>query len=30
MEVHHRTPRAQGGNHDAANLVTLCASCHRL
>ncbi|MCP4572733.1 MAG: HNH endonuclease [bacterium] len=30
LEVHHRTPRAKGGTHDPANLVTLCASCHRL
>ena len=30
LEVHHRTPRNAGGTNDAANLVTLCASCHRL
>jgi len=30
LEVHHRTPRARGGTNDAANLVTLCAACHRL
>ena len=30
LEVHHRTPRARGGGNDAANLVTMCASCHRL
>ncbi|MCP4573117.1 MAG: HNH endonuclease [bacterium] len=30
LEVHHRTPRAKGGTHDPANLITLCASCHRL
>ncbi|MBE0567975.1 MAG: HNH endonuclease [Krumholzibacteria bacterium] len=30
LEIHHKTPRARGGTHDAANLVTLCASCHRL
>ncbi|MFN2371472.1 MAG: HNH endonuclease, partial [Candidatus Krumholzibacteriia bacterium] len=30
LEVHHRTPRARGGTHEPANLVTLCASCHRL
>ena len=30
LEVHHRTARARGGGHDPANLVTLCAACHRL
>lgn len=30
LEVHHRTPRARGGANDAENLITLCASCHRL
>ncbi len=30
LEVHHKTPRNAGGTNDAANLVTLCASCHRL
>ncbi|MBE0565108.1 MAG: HNH endonuclease [Krumholzibacteria bacterium] len=30
LEVHHKKPRARGGAHEPANLVTLCASCHRL
>ncbi|HPF69061.1 MAG TPA: HNH endonuclease signature motif containing protein [Candidatus Krumholzibacteria bacterium] len=30
LEVHHVKPRARGGANDATNLVTLCASCHRL
>ncbi len=30
LEVHHRTARAKGGGNDPANLVTLCAACHRL
>jgi hypothetical protein len=30
LEVHHREPRRQGGRNSAANLVTLCAACHRL
>ena len=30
LEVHHVKPRSQGGNNQAENLVTLCASCHRL
>ena len=30
LEIHHKTPRAQGGTHDPANLITLCGSCHRL
>ena len=30
LEVHHLTPRAQGGRNDPENLITLCASCHRL
>ncbi|MFO7609860.1 MAG: HNH endonuclease signature motif containing protein, partial [Candidatus Krumholzibacteriia bacterium] len=30
LEVHHKKPRARGGTHEPANLVTLCASCHRL
>ncbi|MFO7610714.1 MAG: HNH endonuclease, partial [Candidatus Krumholzibacteriia bacterium] len=30
LEVHHKTPRARGGTHEPANLVTLCAPCHRL
>ncbi|HPF71954.1 MAG TPA: HNH endonuclease, partial [Candidatus Krumholzibacteria bacterium] len=30
LEVHHVTPRARGGTNEASNLVTLCASCHRV
>ncbi|MFN2369617.1 MAG: HNH endonuclease, partial [Candidatus Krumholzibacteriia bacterium] len=30
LEVHHKRPRARGGTHEPANLVTLCGSCHRL
>ncbi len=30
LEVHHREPRRQGGRNIAANLITLCAACHRL
>ncbi len=30
LEVHHLRPRAKGGGNGAENLVTLCASCHRL
>jgi len=30
LEVHHIKPRQQGGNNRPENLVTLCASCHRL
>jgi 5-methylcytosine-specific restriction endonuclease McrA len=29
LEVHHVTPRAQGGTNRLANLVTLCSRCHR-
>jgi 5-methylcytosine-specific restriction endonuclease McrA len=29
LEIHHKRPRAEGGTNDAANLVTLCAACHR-
>lgn len=29
LHVHHRRRRSQGGGDDWANLVTLCASCHR-
>jgi len=28
LEVHHVTPRAQGGTNQAENLVTLCSRCH--
>jgi 5-methylcytosine-specific restriction endonuclease McrA len=30
LDIHHLVPRREGGTHDPANLVTLCASCHRL
>ena len=30
LEVHHKKARARGGTHEPANLITLCASCHRL
>ena len=30
LEVHHIKPRHQGGSNCPENLVTLCASCHRL
>ena len=29
IEIHHRTPRAQGGTHAPSNLVTLCGFHHR-
>jgi 5-methylcytosine-specific restriction endonuclease McrA len=29
LEVHHLTPRAQGGSNKPENLVTLCSRCHR-
>jgi len=28
VELHHVTPRAHGGGHDAANLVVLCTAHH--
>jgi len=30
LEVHHLTPRNRGGTNHSVNLITLCASCHRL
>jgi len=30
LEVHHIVSRQQGGSNQAENLMTLCASCHRL
>jgi 5-methylcytosine-specific restriction endonuclease McrA len=30
LEVHHCEPRRRGGRNSAANLITLCAACHRL
>jgi 5-methylcytosine-specific restriction endonuclease McrA len=29
LEVHHVTPRNDGGTNQAENLVTLCSRCHR-
>lgn len=30
LDIHHLAPRAAGGSHDPANLITLCSSCHHL
>ncbi len=30
LEVHHLKPRANGGDNDPGNLITLCSGCHRL
>ncbi len=30
LEVHHITPRQQGGANKPDNLITLCSACHRL
>lgn len=30
LEVHHIKPQSRGGGNDPANLITLCAGCHRL
>jgi 5-methylcytosine-specific restriction endonuclease McrA len=30
LELHHKRPVNKGGTNDPANLVTLCAACHRL
>ena len=30
LELHHIVPRSEGGENRPENLVTLCASCHRL
>jgi len=30
LEIHHIVARQKGGGNDPENLVTLCASCHRL
>lgn len=29
VDVHHVRPRAEGGQHDASNLITLCGAHHR-
>lgn len=28
LHVHHRQPRAHGGQNNPSNLVTLCRTCH--
>ncbi|MFB6200107.1 MAG: HNH endonuclease [Candidatus Nanohaloarchaea archaeon] len=28
-EVHHITPRSEGGSNDRSNLIVLCPNCHR-
>ena len=30
LEVHHITPRQNGGSNQPDNLITLCAGCHRV
>ena len=30
LEIHHKTPRAQGGSNDLENLICLCSGCHGL
>jgi len=30
LEIHHIVPRAEGGNNNPENLVTLCSACHKL
>ena len=30
LEIHHIVVRQQGGDNNPENLITLCASCHRL
>ena len=30
LDIHHLHPRAQGGGHDATNMITLCSNHHRL
>ncbi|PIE75631.1 hypothetical protein CSA17_06450 [bacterium DOLJORAL78_65_58] len=30
LEIHHITPRHQGGTNADENLTTLCSSCHKL
>ncbi|MDQ3337015.1 MAG: HNH endonuclease [Myxococcota bacterium] len=29
LEIHHRTPRSEGGSHDHTNLGLKCSACHR-
>lgn len=30
LQIHHHTPRGQGGTNSPHNLITLCADCHAL
>ena len=30
LEIHHRKPRVAGGSNEPDNLISMCASCHRL
>jgi len=30
LEIHHKTPKAQGGGDEIDNLITLCIACHDL
>jgi hypothetical protein len=30
LEVHHKTPRRNGGSNAISNLITLCSGCHQL
>ena len=30
LEVHHKKPRAAGGDNRPENLITLCSACHRM
>ena len=30
LEIHHKTPRSQGGTNDPENLICYCSSCHQL
>jgi len=29
LQVHHKTPRRNGGTHEPDNLETLCGTCHK-
>ncbi len=30
LQIHHKTPRSEGGSNDPKNLPCLCSSCHTL